>query len=461
VSIAQKLTTAVIALSCALAPPLLEAQDPWPLPVDDAALAALIEEALAKNPEVAAARAATEAAATWPAQARSLPNPMIGTDYTNDGWSPSLGSQEMTTLAFMASQEFPYPGKRALRAALASRQADRVALEVERVRRRTTAATKRAYYGLLLSRETLEVIDDQEQIWQQIEGVARARYAVGRGALQDVLRAQVEMTRIEELRAEQEARAQAWLAELNRLLDRPPAAALDTAARLTLRSTEVSLDQILAWAREVSPELEAAGLGTEAASIAVDLAEKAFRPDWSVQAGYMNRGSLDPMWQAGVAISLPLYRKRLSAGVAEAEASVRSAQAVTESIGLLLRQRTQERLARLSASQRITLLYGQGIVPQDRNSVEAAIANYQTGQVPFVAVLEALVTLYNDRSTHLRLLAEHEEILASLEEAGLEDTASMTEAGSSAGAVGGAGLAGTAGGMGSAAMGSSAGMGNP
>jgi outer membrane protein TolC len=167
------------------------------------------------------------------------------------------------------------------------------------------------------------------------------------------------------------------------------------------------------------------------------------------------------MWQAGVAISLPLYRKRLSAGVAEAEAGVRSAQAVTESIGLLLRQRTQERLARLSASQRITLLYGQGIVPQDRNSVEAAIANYQTGQVPFVAVLEALVTLYSDRSAHLRLLAEHEEILASLEEAGLEDTASMTEAGSSAGAVGGAGLAGTAGGMGGAAMGSSAGMGNP
>jgi len=461
VPMAQRLMTAAIAWSSIVAP-ALEAQAPWPLPVDDAVLAALIDEALATSPDVARARAAAEAAATWPAQAGSLPNPMIGANYTNDGWSPSLGSQGMTTLGFMASQELFYPGKRALRAAVASRQAEQVALEVERTRRGVAAAVKRAYYGLLVTRETLELIGDQEQIWRQVEGVARARYAVGQGALQDVLRVQVEVTRIGQLRAEQEAQEEARLAELNRLLYRPPSAPLATAARLSLRASDVSLDHILAWASEVSPELEAASLGTEAASLAVELAEKAFKPDWSIQAGYMNRGSLDPMWQAGIGISLPLYRKRLSAGLAEAEARVRSARAVTESVGLLLRQRMQERLARLGASQRIALLYGQGIVPQDRTSVEAAITNYQTGQVPFIAVLEALMTFYNDRSTHLRLLAEQEQILASLEEAGLEGGSTM-EAGSSAGAgsVSGAAAGGTATGMGGAAMGSSAAMGSP
>ena len=61
-------------------------------------------------------------------------------------------------------------------------------------------------------------------------------------------------------------------------------------------------------------------------------------------------------------------------------------------------------------------------------SVESALANYQAGKVPFITVLDALTTLYNDRSTHLRLLATHEQMVASLEEAGLEPTPGMTAA---------------------------------
>jgi hypothetical protein len=61
--------------------------------------------------------------------------------------------------------------------------------------------------------------------------------------------------------------------------------------------------------------------------------------------------------------------------------------------------------------------------------VEAADANYQAGKVPFVAVLEALATLYGDRSTYLRVLAGHQRIRASLEEASLEPTADLSVAG--------------------------------
>ena len=78
-------------------------------------------------------------------------------------------------------------------------------------------------------------------------------------------------------------------------------------------------------------------------------------------------------------------------------------------------------------------------------SVEAALANYQTGKVPFIAVLEALTTLYNDRTTHLRLLANHEQTLASLEEASLDPTSAMVS-GAVGMALGGSGLAGAGGG---------------
>ena len=446
-SITRKLLVAGVALQLVLVAGSAMAQASWPLPVEDPLLAALIEESLARNPDLAAARQAAIAAGQRPVQARSLPNPMLSVEYTNDGWSPSLGTREMTTLGFMASQEFSYPGKRGLRGELSAREAGQVEQRAERVARGITAAVKRAYYGLLLSRNLLELIRDQEENWKQIEGVARARYTVGQGAQQDVLRVQVEVTRIEQFLAEQEAENDIRLAEINRFLARAPNAPFETSAHLALRPVQGELDQLFEWATGVSPEIKGASLGAERASLAVNLARKEFKPDFSVQTAYMNRGGLAPMWQAGIGISVPLYRKRLSAGLAEAEAQLRSTQDVTESFRLQLRFRTQERLIQLKTTERVATLYGEGIVPQDRMSVEAALANYQTGKLPFIAVLEALTTLYNDRVSHLRLLANHEQTLASLEEASLDPSSGMVS-GAGGMAAGGSGLsmAGSAGG---------------
>jgi outer membrane protein TolC len=433
----------VLALSSgyrrAAASPSAEPEDPL--------LASLIDEALARNPEVVAAQEAVAAARSRPDQARSLPNPMLSVTYTNDGWAPSLGTQDMTTLAFMGSQDLPYPGKRRLRGDVLTREAEQVEQQLERVKLGVAARLKRAYYGLVLSRDLLDLIREQEEIWKQIEGVARARYVVGQGAQQDVLRVQIEVTRVEQLRTEQEAEVEIRVAELNRLLDRPASSALGTQARVSLRPVEETPVEALDRLSGISPELKSASVGVERAALTVELARKEYKPDFSVQAGYMNRGGLDPMWQAGVAISVPLYRKRLSAGLAEAEAQARALERLVEAIRLQLRFRTQQRLAQLSATERIATLYGQGIVPQDRMSVDAAVANYQTGKVPFIAVLEALTTLYNDRATHLALQASHERTRASLEEASLEDTSGMDAAGpSGTAAVGGSslGLAGMA-----------------
>ncbi len=150
----------------------------------------------------------------------------------------------------------------------------------------------------------------------------------------------------------------------------------------------------------------------------------------------MNRGGLDPMWQAGVAFNLPLYRGRLRAARAETEAKARASQRRVESLRLKLRFRTEERLVQLETAETLARLYGDGIVPQDQMSVEAAVANYQAGKVPFVSVLEALATLYGDRSTHLRVLAGHQRIRASLEEASLDPTSDLPAAGAMGGRAG-------------------------
>lgn len=414
----------------------------------DPVLAALVEEALARNPDLAALREQVGAARARPQQARALADPMLAVVYTNDGWATSLGQRDMTTLAFMASQELPFSGKRRLRGEIAASEAALVEQQLERGRLALVAAVERAYFGLVLARQLLELASEQEQLWRQIEGTARARYAVGQGAQPDVLRTQAELTRVEERRIAQQAEIRALEAELRRLLDRPPGASVATAARLELAPLAEGLDGVLARLEARSPELRSAELSRERGALGVELAGRLYKPDFSLQAGYMNRGGLDPMWLAGVGISLPFGRGRLASQKAEAEAGARASESAARSTRLQLRFRTEERLAQLEATEKIAKLYAAGIIPQGQLAVEASIANYQTGRVPFVTVLEALQTLYDDRATHLGLVASHARIRTSLEEASLEDTTGGGPAVAARGRPGAAGAGATRAGQG-------------
>ncbi len=429
----QKLVAASVVTLLLAAPASVAGQDVRTPPADDPVLQALITEAFARNPDVAVAETAIKAAHARPGGASALPDPMVSVIFTNDGWAPSLGSMPMTTLGLMASQELPYPGKRQQRMDVAMNEARQAEPQLARTRLAIEAAVTRAYYGLLLTRELAGLTNEQRELWRQVEVVTRARYAVGQGAQQDVLRVQVEVTRIEQRAIEQASEAELRLAELNRLLARPIDARLDTSAKLTLRPLTTSLPDVLEQVRTISPDLASARLAVATERSVLALAKLDFKPDFSVQASYMNRGGLAPMWLAGVGVSWPFNKAKRQSAVAESQLRSERDNRVIESIDLQLRLRTQERYTRARTAEKIIDLYDQGIVPQDRMTVEAAIANYQSGRVPFASVLEAMTSLYVDRWTRESLLTDHAGLLASIKEASLDASPEMTTVGALSG----------------------------
>lgn len=419
----------------------------------DTALDALVAEALARNPELQAAGQALAAARERPAQAAALPDPMVSVAFTNEGWGPSLGDMPDSNLAVMASQDLPPPGTRGLRRRIADSDVRVEEHRLARARRSLEASVRRAYHSLAQSRLLLALVAEQADVWRQIEEVARARYAVGQGAQQDVLRVQVELTRAGQRRVEQEADERVRLAALNRLVGRPSDAPVATAPLAPAEGDGEPIPAVLARLTDASPERAAARVAVDRARLAVELAKAQFRPGFTVQAAYMNRGGLDPMWQAGVGVTLPLRKGWRRAALAEAEAEARAAEARLRAAEALLEQRTRERLIQLESARRLWTLYTDGIVPQDQMSVDAAIASYQAGKVPFLAVLEALATLYGDRAAQVQLQAGYARALASLEEASLAPTADVAAAapGGMAGGMGsGAGLGSASGGGGAA-----------
>lgn len=364
----------------------------------DPVLDALIAEVLERNP----------------AQERALPDPLISVALIEAADPLSApGARDVTRPALLWSQE--------LRAQLGLR-----------------AATVRAYYGLLLARERLELVREQIDVWQRVESASRARYAVGLGAQQDVLRSQLEVTRAEERRAWQEAEAEIRQAEINRLRERPLDTPIEAPARLSLCTSSDEAAPLWERVRTTSPELWAMQVALQQARLAVRVAQQAPRPAATRGRAAVAKPRMAP-GEAGMA--LPLQGK---GGAAYYEARLRATVRRAEDLEMQLRYRTHERLTQLRTMERIVQLFDQGIIPQGRMSIESALASYQAGKVPFVAVLDALGTHYDDRSRYLGLLNDHAVMRARLEEARLDSGGSMGAMSGAAEHASGAGDSGAA-----------------
>ena len=393
----------------------------------DPALDALVRTAIENTPELAAAHAAVEAARLRVEPARTLGDPSLSTTYQNDGTSLSLGRAPGSFVGLMLSQPLPWPGK----LPLAGQTAASEAREVEsgtlgRARLTIEARMRNAWYDLILARGIDRLIEERRDTARQIEATTRDRYTAGLGVQQDVLRAQVELVRIDELKAAQRALITSRLAESNRLLGVPQDAALDTPADLPGTTPLSPAATWISSAFARSPEAAAAQQGIETGRLRVQMAKKNFRPDFVVSGGSMYRSNFaeGPMWQVGLGVSLPVWiNKRQKNQLAEAQARVTEQTAETDVIGRELELRTRERIAQLEGANEVAMLYREKIVPLDQLSYESALSSYRAGKVPFITVFEAVNVLYSDRASYLGRLAEAAKWRVAIDEAALQPTA--------------------------------------
>ncbi len=393
----------------------------------DPAADQMVAEALQKTPELDAARAAVEAAQRRIEPARTLPDPSASFGYQNDGRAISLGRAEGSFIGLALSQPLPWPGKLALAGkATASEAREIEAGALGRTGLTIEARVRNAWYDLVLARALDRLIEERRDTSRQIEATTRDRYSAGLAVQQDVLRAQVELARIDELKSGQRAVIAGRLAELNRLLGRPQDAALETAVDLPPIAPVALTGSIVASALARSPEAAAARQGIETGKLKVAIAKKNFRPDFVVSGGSMYRGSFEmgPMWQVGVGVSLPVWvNRRQQNQLAEAQARVAEQTAQTDVVGRELEVRTRERIAQLESANDVAELYREKIVPLDQLSYESALTSYQSGKVPFITVFEAVNALYADRASYLGRLAEATKWRVAIDEAALQPTA--------------------------------------
>lgn len=390
----------------ALASPPSSITDTTPDPL----LASLLQQALAQNPELTKVQALTEAERERIPQAKALPDPSLSLGLQNDGFKRlEIGRMENSYYQVALSQGLPWPGKRGLRGDVARLGAEALEAQSTRTRLSLEADVKRAYASLLLVRSQLRLLETQAVFLQQGEAIARTRYEVGQGAQADLLRAQLERTRLNQARFSLQSEERSALAALNRLRAEASDTPIPTQRSFEELGTPAPLHplEVQSKAEETSPELRTAALGVSQAERSLDLAKLDRRPDFAMTAALMPRGGLDPMWGLGVSISLPVWsRQKQHRAVAEQEHRRRAQGADLEGQKLLLRQRIQERAAQMDAALETLSLYRSGLLVQSEASFRATLAQYEAGRAPFLSVLESLKGWVADQSGLLQTQAQ-------------------------------------------------------
>lgn len=380
----------------------------------------LVRVALDQNPEIHAAARRWEAAAARPSQARALPNPVISFSYRNSG-SPfpgtSVGENPMSFVEPMLTQRFPFPGKRGLRGEIAETEADVRGRLYDAEQLRVVADLGRAYFDLYRVQRSIETLERSREILTRFTSVATSRYEVGEGLQQDVLRAQVEETLLEERLSVLRRQGGQLTARINELVRRPSGIAVRTVPDTTVSTHDYTPDELYAVAEEANPMLDSYRLDIERSARVVDLARKEHLPDFDVRVGRMFMGGFDDMWDVSISAEIPLFfGQKERRGVEEAAAALRQSQSQFDAAGQALFREVTDQYLAAETAERLERLYRETVVPQASLTLESSLAAYRVGDVDFLGVLDHWSTLLEFEVEYYTQIAEHEKALAGLEE---------------------------------------------
>jgi cobalt-zinc-cadmium efflux system outer membrane protein len=321
---------------------------------------------------------------------------------------------------FMVGQELPGRGKRELRAAVAEKDIALAQTDVTIRTRQVVNEVKQAYAMLFIARKATEVHLASVELLRQIADVSQAKYSTGRISQQDVLKPVVELSKLHGDLLMFDEQAGIAAARLNVLLARAPEAPIGPLTEPTEQTLLPAPTDLQRLALDHQPELQRAHLEIERADAEIASAKREYKPDFTVQGGYLLMPNQTDAWLARVGVTwprAPWSRDKISAHVAEQMAASETAKARERAMQNMVRLAVQEAYVRAKSAQDRAALLRTTILPQAQQTLDVSRIAYQTDRLDFQAVIDNQRTLLDAQLSYVRALSEFEQATADLERA--------------------------------------------
>jgi outer membrane protein TolC len=379
-----------------------------------------ISYALSQNPDIEVARKRVDAAAYRVPQAASLRDPTFGVTAFPSPVETAAGQQNVS---LTASQHLPWHGKLSTKAAAAEADTNVARAQLSAVELEVIEQVKRAYYELYFVQRAIRITEDNRKLLLDFVRIAESKYRTGKASQQDVLRAQVEISNLDNqlIRLRQQIDStQAKLARLMHISPDTPVRALEQPPQQQIPH---DLQRLYEQAIAGQPELHAQLAAVQRDQRNVDLARLEYFPDLTAGVTWIGTSAsgLSPVANGedpvllGLSVNVPIYRKRLDAGVREAESRVVASTRQYDS----LRDRTAESVKDLytqAISQYdLVKLFRDDIIPKAEQTLEISQADYQVAESDFLTLIDNWQQLLRFKIAYHRVESQLQQTLAALE----------------------------------------------
>jgi len=365
----------------------------------------LLGEAAENNPEIrASAHTAAASKAMIPA-AGALPDPTVTFESMGRLAPPTLMKGDPSSArTYGVEQEFPFPGKRGLKESIAL------------VSRRILSEVKQAYFDLFLITRSIDTLTKTRELLQNLTRVAEARYQVGQTTQQDVLKAQVEQSKILDRLLALGQKKRITEAKINNLLHRPSETPAGRPADFRKAELAYSLEELSQLALSAAPELKAKESEISRRQYGVDLAKKEYYPDFAVGFTYYERDQNPEMYGLKLSAKLPLYFwQKQKPELNAAKLNLSSARSMRDSTASTVQYQVREIYTTAITLEKLANLYSSAVIPQSNLALNSAIANYQVGKIDFLQLIDASMSLLEYELKYYESMSEFHKALAQLE----------------------------------------------
>lgn len=388
-----------------------------------------ISIALENNPELLEAQNRIKASREVPPQAGSLDDPVLRFGLSNLPVDTFAFDERIaTTKDITLSQKLPFPGKLGLRTEIANKNVGVAEQSYDDLKLKIIRDVKRSYFELCFVLAAIEITQQNKKLLQQFVTIAETKYSVGKGIQQDVIKAQVELSKIMDRLIAFNKRKETEQGKLNSLMNLLPQTPIRIPHGISKSSFSYKIEELQKLAEEHRPVLEQIRLTKERYQVSRKLAQRDYYPNFNVGFKYGQRedgraggnGAFQDrpdFVSAFVGINIPIwYKTKQSRKVAEQAYKVDVAQEAYNKARNQIFLGIKALMDQEAKSSETLKLIKTAILPQARQSLESALAGYGVDKVDFLTLLNNQVTLLDWEIKYHRELADYEKTLAELEQ---------------------------------------------
>ncbi len=360
----------------------------------------LVAEAHAKNPSLKASRHRQAAASADTRRAGAYAPPEIAGETGKRTVYNAHGPMSMTVNGLVLRQMVMFPGKVSAMEKAGQHQAAAYGWDTQTEAERLTLEVRSLYYELYMDQRKREINAENRRVMEKFVSVTRTQYEAGMGRMEDILRAQTELSRLRSEDVILSRKVRGMEAMLNAALDRPPGTPLGSIPdpeedKLNLPP----VNSLEALALSLRPELKGMGEDVQMNQWELKAASREKFPDLMMEGKWMNMDGPDE-WSVMVGITIPLAPWSSGSYRGAGEAARRKLDETREkekAMKNMVRAEIHRAAADVEAArERLDLALG-ATAPQAEQTLLATESAYRAGKTEFLMLLDSYRMLFMAR----------------------------------------------------------------